>query len=135
MRFLEEEEEEADLTESSQPTSAQPPSASKEGEDDDVEILDVGDITLPHAGQGAVFPSVIPIRPPVAKGAVFPGAIPVRPPTKKTTAKQSLIVSLPMFPVQQRPPQASLPPAVQSLVSQVVASVKLYLHYIQQGRL
>ena len=37
-----EEEEEADLTESSQPTSAQPPSASKEGEDDDVEILDVG---------------------------------------------------------------------------------------------
>ena len=44
MRFLEEEEKEADLTESSQPTSAQPPSASKEGEDDDVEILDVGDI-------------------------------------------------------------------------------------------
>ena len=43
MRFLEEEEEEeADITESSQPTSAQPPSASKEGEDDDVEISDVG---------------------------------------------------------------------------------------------
>ena len=52
VRFLEEEEEEeADLTESSQPTSAQPHSASKEGEDDDVEVLDVGDITLPHAGQ------------------------------------------------------------------------------------
>ena len=123
VRFLEEEEEEADLTESSQPTSAQPPSASKEGEDDDVEILDVGDITLPHSGQRAVFPSAIPVRQPVAKGAVFPGAIPVCPPPKKTTAKQSLIVSLPMFPVQQRPPQASLPPAVQSLVSQVVASV------------
>ena len=111
------------ISESSQPTSAQPPSASKEGEDDDVEILDVGDITLPHAGQCAVFPSAIPVCQPVTKGVVFPGAIPVCPPPKKTTAKQSLIVSLPMFPVQQRPPQASLPPAVQSLVSQVVASV------------
>ena len=58
MRFPE--EEEADFTESSQPTSAQPPAASKEGDDDDVQILDVGDITLPHTGESVVFPSAIP---------------------------------------------------------------------------
>lgn len=123
VRFPEEEEEEAAFTESSQPTSAQPPAASKEGDDDDVQILDMGDTTLPHTGESAVFPSAIPKRPTVPKGATFSGAIPVHPAPKKTTAKQSLIVSLPMFPVQQRSAQSSLPPAVQSLVSQVVASV------------